>query len=400
MISRGLVIRLGLSQLICWGISYYLIGVFGDAITRAFGWSMTLTYSGLSGALVVMGLTSGLVGRLIDRYGGRRVMTAGSLLLAAGCLGLSLSRDLLSYSAAWACLGLAMRMTLYEAAFASLARIGGGSARRAISQITLLGGLASSVFWPIGHTLSDAFGWRGALVVYAAFAVATIPLHWFIPDQRHRPEPIDGAAPMAPLAQSRSDTTLAAALYLLLVTLVAFLNAGMSAHMIGIMSGLGMSAGLAVWLSTLRGIGQSGARLCEVAFGASLTPLVLGLLATGILPFSFLVGLMSGAWILAGAIFALGYGAGNGLMTIVRGAQPLVLFDHRSYGEVVGKLSAPSFFASALAPIAYSGVIESLGNAAALVLSAVTGGLALACAALLWWRFRLRAASAYGGGAA
>jgi MFS family permease len=134
VITQGLVWRLGLSQLLCWGLSYYLIGVLGERIVADTGWSATLVYSGFSGALVVMGLASPLLGRFVDRHGGRPVMMAGSLLLAAGCVGLSLARDLVSYGAAWACLGLAMRMTLYEAAFAALARIGGASARRPIAQ--------------------------------------------------------------------------------------------------------------------------------------------------------------------------------------------------------------------------------------------------------------------------
>ena len=175
MITRGLVWRLGLSQLLCWGLSYYLIGVLGERIVAETGWSATLVYSGFSGALVVMGLVSPLVGRFVDRHGGRPVMMAGSLLLAASCVGLSLARDLVSYGAAWACLGLAMRMTLYEAAFAALARIGGASARRPIAQITLLGGLASTVFWPVGNALAEAFGWRGAALAYAGIALLTLP---------------------------------------------------------------------------------------------------------------------------------------------------------------------------------------------------------------------------------
>jgi MFS family permease len=392
MIGPGLVFRLGLSQLVCWGISYYLIAIFGAEMAREFGWSMTLTYSGFSGALVVMGITSPLVGRLIDQYGGRRVMTGGSLLLAGGCLGLAASSNLLTYDLSWALLGLAMRMTLYEAAFATLARIGGSTARRAMSQITLLGGLASTAFWPIGHSLSDALGWRGALVGYAIFALLTIPLHWSIPDGRHDPSATRGAVrSVAPLAQSHADHILAGGLYIMIVTLAAFLNSGMSAHMIGIMSGLGMSAGLAVWLSTLRGVGQSGARLCEVLFGKGISPLTLGFIATSLLPLCFVVGLYGGASVLAGGAFALAYGAGNGLLTIARGTQPLVLFDPKSYGAITGKLTAPSFLVSALAPIVYAGIMEAFGNAAALAFSAALAAIALACAALLWWRFRPQA---------
>ncbi|WP_137390897.1 MFS transporter [Rhodoligotrophos defluvii] len=392
MISRGLVLALSLSQFICWGVSYYLIGVFGVDMARDLGWPMTVVYGGFSGALVVMGLTSAPIGRLIDRHGGRRVMSAGSVLIALGCLGLSLSHGILLYALSWACLGVAMRMTLYEAAFASLARIGGHLARRPISQVTLLGGLASTAFWPIGYGLASLFGWRGALIGYAAIALLTLPLHWSIPDERHSAGGRGGTSHPQPLAQTPGDKRWAGLLYVVMVTVSAFLNSGMSAHMIGIMSALGMSAGAAVWLSSFRGIGQSSARLCELTFGMRLHPLVLGVLATVILPASFLVGLGATGSVVAGAVFAFTYGASNGLITIVRGTQPLVLFDPHAYGSIVGQLTAPGFIASALAPIAYASLLETAGPESALVLSAVLGGVVFAAAALLYGRFARRIA--------
>ena len=137
-------------------------------------WSRPLVYGGFSAALVVMGLSSPLTGRFIDRYGGKQIMVAGSLLTSLSCAALATTQTIASYYAAWICLGLAMRLTLYEAAFASLARIGGPQARRPIAQVTLVGGLASSTFWPIGHTLADVAGWRGGVLVYAALALLTI----------------------------------------------------------------------------------------------------------------------------------------------------------------------------------------------------------------------------------
>lgn len=177
MIARRTVFCLGLSQLVCWGISYYLIGAFAELMTADLGWSRSLVYGGFSAALVTMGVASPLVGHAIDRYGGRPVMIVGSCLMALGCLGLSMTHDPLPYYAAWIGLGVAMRMTLYDAAFAALARLGGAQAKRPISQITLLGGLASTVFWPVGHVLAQAVGWRGAVIVYAGFALLTVPLH-------------------------------------------------------------------------------------------------------------------------------------------------------------------------------------------------------------------------------
>lgn len=388
MITRWLVVRLGVAQLICWGISYHLIAVFGEPISRDLGWSMTLVFGGFSVALVVMGLTSGLVGRMIDRHGGKRVMTAGSLLLVAGCFALALTQGPILYAFAWVCLGAGMRMTLYEAAFASLVRIGGQAARRGISQITLYGGLASTAFFPIGHMLGSAFGWRGALVAYGLIGLATLPLHWTIPDGRSDGKPTPGTKPAAPLAQSGGDRRMAIALYVTAMTIGAFLNSGMAAHMIVIIAGLGAGAGLAVWLSTLRGVGQTSARLAEVLFGARLSPLTLGVIAAGLLPLGFFFGLYSGALVAAGAAFAFVYGASNGLLAIVRGTQPLVLFDPRTYGALMGRLTAPGFIVSALAPVAYARLIEVAGYEAALHLSLGLGLIAFACCLLLWWRFR------------
>ena len=388
MITHVTTFCLGLSQLICWGVSFYLIGALGESIVADTGWSGSVVYGGFSAALVVMGLVSPHVGRAIDRHGGRPVMAVGSVLIANGCIGLSVAHNLAVYYGAWILLGIAMRMTLYDAAFASLARIAGPEARRGISQITLLGGLASTTFWPIGHFIADAAGWRGAALAYAVFALLTVPLHVAIPGARYKapPKPVperDGG----PQADARKSHLLAGALYALIVTIVAFLNSGLSAHMIGILAGLGLSPAVAVWIATLRGIGQTTARICEIVFGKRLHPPTLGVISTGILALSFAAGLLSGQHSGAAVAFALLFGVGNGLVTIVRGTLPLVLFEHRVYGALVGKLLVPSFFLSAFGPVAYALLIERHGDHAALILSLVLGAVALAAAAALRIRF-------------
>lgn len=382
MIRPRTVLILGLSQLVCWGITYYLIGAFGHLIAAELGWSMALVHGGFSVGLGVMGLVSARVGRLIETHGGRHAMVAGSLLTVLGCLGLALTRDLWLYYASWAVLGVAMRMTLYDAAFAALARIGGPAARRPIAQITLLGGLASTVFWPVGHGLAELFGWRGAMLCYAGFAALTVPLHLAIPRGRYEVEAKPAAAG-TPVPRTARDQRLAAGLYALAVALATFLNSGMSAHMIAILGGLGVTASVAVWIGALRGIGQSASRLGEVLFGVRVSPFVLNIGASAALPVCFLVGLLSGQYVFAAIFFAVVYGAGNGLLTIVRGTLPLALFDPQVYGSLVGRLLAPSFYLSALAPLAYALVIEHLGNAAALYLSAAIGAVILGSGFLL-----------------
>jgi predicted MFS family arabinose efflux permease len=341
---------------------------------------------------VLQGLVSPWVGRAVDDHGGKPVMVIGSVVLAVSLAMLAASHEIWLYYAAWLVMGVGMRMTLYDAAFAALARIGGPMARRPISQITLLGGLASTVFWPIGHGLADAFGWRGATFIYAGIALLTVAVHWPIPSGRYQHEPLprvdaNGTAPH-PTQTARSHSWLAAALYTLVVTFATFLNSGMSALMIGMLASMGVGAGLAVWIGTLRGVGQSLARLCEILFGKRVDPLGLGVFATGLLPVCFICGLFSGKWIVAGIVFAFVYGAGNGLVTIVRGTAPLVLFDPRVYGSLVGRLIVPSFFFSALAPLLYALVIERWGDFAALHLSTAVSLIIFIASVILWAKFR------------
>lgn len=392
MIAGRTVFCLAVAQLISWGVSYYLIGVFGALIEAEFGWGSGVVYGGFAAALLVMGATSSLAGRLIDRHGGRRMMIAGAALTALGCLMLAVCQSRPAYYAAWLVLGVAMRLSLYDAAFAALARIGGRQSRRAMSQITLLGGLASTAFWPIGHLLAQNLGWRGAVAAYAGFALLTVPLYLALPRAAAGPDEArrDTLSEPPPLASGPRDVLVLGGLYGLIVSLVSFLAAGMSAHMIGILTGLGVGGATAVWVAALRGVGQSVARLCEVLFGQRLDPLVLNLLAALVLPAAFAAGLLSGVSLAAAAAFAFLYGVGNGLLTLTRGSLPLVLLDRRTYGATVGRLIAPGFVLAAAAPVVYALAAERFGQAGVLLLSAALGAVALAASLLLWLLCRRR----------
>ncbi|UFX42504.1 MFS transporter [Bradyrhizobium sp. 41S5] len=384
MIARRVVAALGLAQLISWGATYYLIGGFGEQISADLGWGRDIVYGGFAAALLVMGVASPLAGRWVDRSGGREVMVAGAVINTLGCAGLAVSHQISTYFASWIVLGLGMRLTLYDAAFAALARIGGPEARRAMSGITLLGGLAATVFWPLGHMLSEHFGWRIAVLVYASLVLLTVPLHLLIPNKRFDGVPGSAAVVLKPpRAADGQQLAAAGALHAVIMTGANFLNAGMSAHMIAVLAGLGLTVTVAVWIATLRGIGQSAARLCEVLFGARLDPLALNLMACSIMPLSFIAGLFSGTAKEMGIAFALLYGACNGILTITRGTLPLILFDHRSYGTLVGRLIVPSFILPAAAPLVYAIVIDRYGDASALYLSTGLAVTTLLAAAML-----------------
>lgn len=384
MIERSTVLRLGLGQMICWGVLYYLVGLMGPRIAEDLGWSLTAVNAGFALGLLVMGLVSPLAGKLIEAQGGRRAMSWGALIGAAGCVGIAFAHGPVVYFAAWILNGVSMRLTLYDAAFAALARIGGGGAKRAMAQITLLGGFASTVFWPLGDALADAFGWRGAMIAYALFSAASALLYRTIPDGRFADaaaeDPAVEAADESTSAGPRDRQRLAAWLYAIAVALVSALNSAMSAHMIGLLAGLGLAAQTAVWTSALRGFGQTAARGCEVLFGARVRAVDLNLVAACILALCFPVALFAGASLAAAVAFVLLFGAGNGLSTITRGTLPLAFFDPKVYGSLVGRLIAPSFLLSAAAPVGYALVMERFGAEAAVWLSAGLGFAAFAAA--------------------
>src|SRR5262245_44270092 len=152
------VFALGITQIIAWGTSLYALGVLGKPIAADTGWSQSLVFGGLTVGLLASGAVSAFVGRTIDRRGARATMAIGSIVMAVGLVLLSLVTDPYAYLAVWVLLGVAMRLSLYDAAFAALVQVTPTRGRRAISYLTLFGGFASSIFWPIGHALNGAVG--------------------------------------------------------------------------------------------------------------------------------------------------------------------------------------------------------------------------------------------------
>jgi MFS family permease len=369
MITTGLVIRLGIAQLISWGTAYYLIGNFGTRLAQQHGWSETVIYAGFSLSLLVMGAVSPLCGKLIDQHGGRKVMATGSIFHIGGCVTLAWGTSLGSYFVAWLLLGIAMRLTLYDAAFATLARIGGAAARRSMGQITLFGGLASTIFWPLGHYIDAQFGLTIALLSYAGFAFITLPLHLSLPRTTIKPnhdQPLSTPHTRAFRPLPDREQVLCGALYAVIMSLINIINAAMSAHMIALLAGLGLIGAQAINIASLRGFGQLASRLADTLFGRNFNPAIVTISAALLLTFAFIVGFASGISLWAATVFTVSFGAANGVLTITRGTLPLMIFDARHYGKRVGSLLLPGFILSALAPSLFAMAMTGLGANAVL----------------------------------
>jgi hypothetical protein len=241
---------------------------------------------------------------------------------------------------------------LYDPAFATLHAISGTAYRKAVTALTLFGGFASTVFWPLSQYLLDAYDWRTAFAVYAALnLLVCLPLHlWILPPGpggiSRASTPSDPTVPTRP-AQADVFFWLATAL-----ALAAFLSSALSAHVIGLLTSSGLTPRDAVLVSSLIGPMQVAGRVAEFAFSGHLRPLAVGTLAFGLFAAALVVlTQVHGVWIVALA-FALLYGWSNGVMTIVRGTVPGELFGHRQFGALLGRLAQPQFVARAIAPVA------------------------------------------------
>ena len=338
---------LGVVQILAWGSSFYLLGVLAAPIAADTGWPLAWIFGGLSLGLLVAGLVSPQVGRMIGERGGRPVLAASAVLIASGLIVLGLAPSLWIFLAGWLLMGLGMGCGLYDPAFATLGRLYGAEARPAITTLTLWGGFASTVSWPLSAFLLDHGGWRWACFVYAGLQlVVSLPLILgLIPPAPARPAGAnDGPAPVVALAPGERRPFLLMAGVLILGGGVMSL---LSAHVLTLLQARGVPLASAVAFGALIGPSQVAARVVEMSFKGRHHPLwtltaAMSLVALAVTLLALNLPVVALAVIL--------YGAGNGIYSIARGTVPLVLFGPERYAPLLGRLARPGLVAQALAP--------------------------------------------------
>ncbi len=345
------VSALGVAQIISWGTLFYTIAVLGGAMRRDLGVSDVFLFGSFTAGLFLSGVVSPLVGREIDARGGRRVLAAGSVLGAVATAALATAQGPLTMLVGWLLAGVAMSATLYDPAFATLHQFSGTSYRRAVTALTLFGGFASTVFWPLSQFLLDAIGWRWTFAVYTGLHVLVcLPLHLLLVPRMHAAHPM-AVVPHSNAAVREGDGAVFAWLATAL-SLAAFMGTAIAAHVIDLLTATGLSARDAVLVGSLIGPMQVAGRVMEFAFGRHLRALAVGTLAFALMAAALAIFTqVHGVWIVALA-FAMVYGWSNGVMTIVRGTVPAELFGPRGYGALLGRLARPQFILKSSAPLA------------------------------------------------
>jgi len=374
------VSALGVFQIFAWGSSYYLPAPLAVAIAADTGWAPTWTASGLSLGLLIAGLASPRIGAHIGRYGGREMLAGASLLLALGLLILALSPTIWVFLVGWLVIGLGMGAGLYDAAFSMLGRLYGSDARKSITQLTLWGGFASTLCWPLSAWAVELWGWRATCLFYAALhLLCFLPMLLHFLPRLPRTDHTDTRT-TAPQRLERRER-IPFALIVTILTSGGILVTTLSVHLLTLLQYRGLSLTEAVAVGALIGPAQFAARFADAWFGAKQHPLYLFTISVvlagcGVLCLAFELPLVG----LSVVIFA----AGNGLMSIARGTLPLSVFGPDRYPALMGRIARPALIAQAASPAIGAWLIAHASGSATLLTLSAFAVTNIILTAILW----------------
>ena len=364
--SRLTVITsLGIAQILAWGSSYYLLAVLAGPIAKDTGWPLTWIMGALSIGLLVSGLVSPGSATSLTKGAVARFSPRAQVLLAGGMLLLGVAPNMPVFVAAWVVIGLGMGAGLYDPAFSTLGRLYGEQARSAITQLTLFGGFASTVCWPLTAFLGAHLGWRGACLTYSAILIGVVlPLYLLGLPREARRTAQQSAGSSNPPGHVRREQRAAFVLLAAGFTLAYLVMTIVAVHLLTLLQSRGVALAAAVGLGTLIGPSQVGGRILEMTFGKKSHP-VWSLLASSVLVAIGLAMLVALPGIAAACIVL--YGMGSGIRSIARGTVPLAMFGREGYAILMGRIALPALLATAAAPIVGAWLLDWLGPTGTLV---------------------------------
>lgn len=373
--GTGKIVLLGLLQILSWGSSFYLLGVLADPIAADTGWPHQWVLGAASIGLLVASLLSPLCGRLISRLGGRKVLAAHGLILAAGLGLMAIAPSLPVFLLAWVIIGIAMATGLYDALFTSLGSTYGLEARPIIVGITLISGFCTTVIWPLLAVMEHLMGWRMTCAVFGGVVLVTLyPLYRYALDA-HVP------ATAARSTAAGNDTALEPSIYWSMTALFAIAAALMtciSIVLLTVLQARGHSLTSAIAMAALIGPASVLCRVVDLLFKRK-APMFTALLSSGMTALGLLMVDFAPDFVAWGLVL---YGAGNGLRAIVKSTLPLMVVHQADYAVISGRMARPALLAQAAAPIACGYLISTLGSEA--MIHALTAMALIAFALSLW----------------
>jgi MFS family permease len=359
-----IVASFGLTQIVAFACSFYLMGVLGDSIGRDLGLSATFVFATVSLSLAVPAFIAPRVARRIDLKGGKTVLLASHLALAVGLILIGFAQDGLGLALAMLTVGLGQALGLSPTPFAILVQLYGEAARRPITGVALIGGLGSTLGWPLTAWFADELGWRGACFLWAGVQLLVcLPVSAVLCPRTHG---------HAPRAETPHDTVRWDRPMVQLAILFAcawFVSTCMSAHLPRLLAAFGLPMAQASAAAGLVGVAAVTVRFLEFTVLRKLNPLATTRVATLMHPTGAAILLAShGA---AGAAMAIGQGAGNGMLTVAKGVLPLSLWGRADYAYRSAILGRPALFAQIFGPTVFAVALERSATLAVLGTSAL-----------------------------
>jgi MFS family permease len=372
--------------------------VFLVAFIEDFGWSRGETSLAYSVSQMVAGVSSPLVGALVDRLGPRRLLLVGGGLLVLGLLASALVWQLWQIVVLYGvvmtfganCLGLVVFVPI-------LSRVFVRHRGMAISIVQSANGFARAISAPVVQLLISDVGWRSTYVIEGIFMAAVVlPLAAWFRRAEPPPRPRDPPAAATPASgePSRGGWTLAEAMrtphfwLLFLVYLCTGLGSFfVSLHQLAFAVNrgfdklyaaevLGMGALLAVFGTIVTGtlsdyIGREVSAI--MAYGFSIVGVICALFITG----------PDQGWLLwlHACLFGLTWGARGPAIT----AKTADLFPGAQLGAILGVITIGSGLGSALGSWG-AGIIFDLSGSyeLAFILSIIS----YLCGVVAFWALR------------
>lgn len=352
-----LVLTLGFTETISWGVLYYAFSVLVEPMQADLGWSRAEITGAFSLAIVVLGVVGVPVGHWLDERGPRLLMTAGSVLGVALAIGWSLVEDLATFYALWVLMGVCWSATLYGPAFATVTAHFRERRTEALTVVTLMAGLASTIFLPLTAFLVEPLGWRSALVALAAILAVTVPLHALVLRKAPAP-PEHDTEPSLSLGEALRHPSFR---WLALGFVCFALGIGLFVHLVPYLSGRGFDLTTAATIAGLVGALQVVGRIALAPLERRLDPTVLIGLVYGLQPLAIVV-LLLGPAAAAPWIFVVLFGASRGADTLIRNTVVARLYGPRRFASISAVLSLVITFAWASGPIALGVIYDTFGG--------------------------------------
>jgi MFS family permease len=356
------VLPLAVAQMVSWGSLYYAFAVLAGPMAADLGWSKTSVDGALSAGLAATGLASPLAGRMLDKHGGRIIMTVGSIVASILLLLWSQITELWQLFAIWLAMGATLSTVLYEPVFAVMARALKDDYRRAIITITLLGGLASTIFIPLSHVLEQNWGWRHALMILAAIQIPFgVLIHWIVLKSEQRQ-----TSPTPPtLPHNRVRKAMDQPIFWFLAISYAahsFMFTGLTFHIIPMLTDRGFALPLIIAAYAIVGPFQVVGRILVFAFEQKLDTKFAGSIATFLPVIGLAVLIMSVPNLPLLYLFAVLYGSGMGIKTIVQATAGPELLGREGYGALQGAFAGISYAVQAATPFTLAVLWSVMGS--------------------------------------